>query len=120
MPNEYSIKLVSSPFQPPLEVAGNLVIKLSVPYSSDKVTIEINPNTADYLEKQDNPAMKVRQVMVTTKTGDTRTLQFDFGKNKIQNFETGGKRYEVELVDIGKVNQEGQAFLTFSFLVREK
>ncbi len=118
--NEYMIKLVSSPFQPPIETAGDLVVKLSVPYSSDKVTIEVNPNVRDYNEKDDKPSVKVRQVTVTTKTEDTRTLQFDFIKNKIKTCEVCGKNYEFELVDIGKITQEGQAFPTFSFLIREQ
>ena len=121
MPNkEYLIKLTSSPFQPPLETAGDLVVKLSVPYSSDKVTIEVNPFVRDYAENQDKPSVKVRQVMVTTKTGDTKTLQFDFIKNKIKNCQVCGKNYEIELVDIGKTNEKGQDFPTFSFLIREK
>lgn len=57
---EHFITLVGSPFQPALEIAGNLPIKLHVPYSDKNVTIQIGAETVDYREA---PQANVRQVM---------------------------------------------------------
>ena len=115
-PKEHFITLVASPFQPALEIAGNLAIKLHVPYSDKDVTIQIGAETVDYKEA---PQANVRQVMVSKSTGDTQTLLFDFLKNKIKKITFDNKKYEIELIDIGKKNEKGQNFKSFAFKITE-
>ncbi len=115
--SEIDIKIIHSPFQPSMEVAGDLVVKLHAPYSDKTVTVQINPNTVEYKE---SPAKNVRQFSLSTETSDTRTLEFDFFKNKIRKLELNNKKYEIELIDIGKVKLDGQDFPTFQFKVKER
>lgn len=113
---EHFITLVCSPFQPALEIAGNLPIKLHVPYSDKDVTIRIGADIVDYKEA---PQANMRQVMASRSTGDTQTLSFDFFKNKIQKINFDNKKYEIELIDIGKKNEKGQDFPSFAFKITE-
>ena len=113
---EHFITLVASPFQPALEVAGNLPIKLHAPYSDKNVTIQIGAETVDYKEA---PQANVRQVMVSKSTGDTQTLSFDFSNKKIKKVNFDNKKYEIELIDIGKKNEKGQDFPAITFKITE-
>lgn len=114
--SEIDIKIINSPFQPNLEISGDLVLKLHAPYSDKHVTIQINPNIVNY---EESPVKNVKHVSMSTSTFETKTLQFDFLKNKIQKLRLNDKNYEIELIDIGKINQSGQDFPTFHFKVRE-
>ncbi len=115
-----NIKIVASPFSPNLEVAFDMVIKLHVPYSEDEVTVQVSPNIQDYQENQDQPGVKVRQVTVTTNTDETQTLKFDFKDSNVKTVHFGDKSFEIKLMQIGKVNLEGQDFLYFEFFIAEK
>jgi len=112
----HNVKLIASPFNPSLEVAGDLVISLHVPYSDDMVTIKINPNIVDYKEK---PSPNVRQVKVSKETGETHTLKLDFQVNNVQKIKVDNKDYEIKLLHIGKVKQEKANFPVFEFQVVE-
>ena len=111
------IKLSNSPFNPNLETFENMVIKLHVPYSSNDVTIQINPNIVGYREKQDSPNMKIRQFSVTIPTEDTKFLKFDFKDNNVHKIQIENNTFEIKLMTIGKENIQGQDFTYFEFFV---
>ena len=109
------VRIVQSPFAPNLEVVDNLVIKLHVPYSEKEVTVQVNPNIQEYQEKADRPGVEVRQLMVTTSTDETQVIRFDLADNKKRVVTLGKETYEIELIEIGRQNMEGQDFLYFEF-----
>lgn len=74
------IKLVHSPFAPPFEVAGDLVIKMHVPYSQNSVTIQVNPSLEHYDEKKQVEHAEIRQATLTGQTDETKVLSFDLEK----------------------------------------
>ena len=111
------IRIICSPFHPPLEVAEDLVIQLHVPYSADSVTVMVNPNLQHYQEKADADFVKVRQLIVTTPSEQTKFLSFDFGSRRKQSFNMEGHNYEIELMGIDKTNIQNQDFLYFEFNV---
>lgn len=114
--SEHEVLLICSPFQPGIEVVGDLVLKLGVPYSAASVTLEVNPE----IEKYDGaPKPNVRQVMITKRTKDTQIMPFDFKDNKKKTVVYKGRTYEIELMEISKTNQEGQDFPSFRFKVIE-
>jgi hypothetical protein len=108
------VKIVQSPFEPELEVVEDIVIQLHVPYSDKSVTVQVNPNILDYQENADTENAKVRQVMVTT---PTKTLSFDFDHNRSHSINVEGSDYEIELMNIGKENIQGQDFPFYEFNV---
>ena len=110
----HNIKLIASPFNSSLEVAGDLVISLHVPYSDDMVTIKINPNIVGYKEE---PSPNVRQVKVSRETAETQTLKFDFQKNNVREIRVNNKDYEIKLLHIGKIQQDEGSFPVFEFQV---
>ena len=116
---EKLIKLVNSPFNSNIEIAGNIVLSIHVPYSDRDVTIQVNPNVQDYAENNDQPGVQVRQIMVTTPTDQTKTLHFDFENDNIQKTTIDGREYEIKLMQIGKQNLQGQDFPYFEFLIKE-
>ena len=111
------VRVSNSPFTSNLEVIDKLVIKLRSPYSEKDVTIQLNPNIQDYQEKADQPGIKVRQVMQTTPTDQTQIIKFDFGDNKVKVVQAESEKYQIELMQIGKENVQGQDFPFFEFSV---
>jgi hypothetical protein len=111
------IKIVSSPFNPPLEVIDKIVVKLHVPYSDQSVTIQVCPNVQEYIENADTKAAAIRQVTITTPTDQTTTLSFDIEKNRTKSVAAEGTEYEIELLNIGKEEVQGQQFRSFEFNV---
>jgi len=114
------VKIVVSPFSPSIEIAENIVIKVHVPYSEKDVTVLVNPNVQDYAENQDNPNIKVRQVMAASKTDESRTFRLDFQDNNVQTFEIRGGKYNIKLMSIGKEKIQGQKFPYFEFFVEKE
>lgn len=112
------VKLVQSPFNPPVEIAEDIVLKLYVPYSESSVTIMVNPNIQEYLVDIDNDTVKVRQVMVSTETEDTRILCFDLTNNS-REVEIGSKNYLIKLLNIGKKAEDGQDFIFYEFFIEK-
>ena len=47
------IKIVLSPFNPPLEVVDKIVVQIHAPYSDRNVTIQVCPNIQEYTENAD-------------------------------------------------------------------
>lgn len=112
----YVVKIINSPVHSNLEIAGDLVIKLHVPYSKKLVTVKINPNIMEY---KSEVAKNVKQSMKTIDTDETQTLNFDFDKNNIHEIEIQGKNYRIKLENIGVTKEDGQEFPTFEFLITE-
>lgn len=117
---QYSVKLNVSPFEPGIEIAGDLVIKMHVPYSDQIATIQVNPNITDHRPSADVPGMKIRQVTETRETSETQTLQFELKKRTTHQIAVGQKMYVIELVNIGYTEKEGQKFKSYEFEVIEK
>ena len=112
----YNIKITPTPSHDLFAIAGDLVIKLQAPYSDTDVTIKVNPNIVEYKDKiSDN----LRQLSVSKDTDETKTLMFDFQKNNIHNLRMADKNYEIKLMHIGEVVEQGQSFKTFEFMVTE-
>ena len=115
---EKLIKLVNSPFNPNMEVAGDIVINMHVPYSEQDVTVQINPNIQEYQENNDQPDIQIRQVMVSVPTDETKELHFNLKENNVQKFKINDKEYEIKLLNIGKESLQGQDFPSFEFHVK--
>lgn len=111
------VRIVNSPFTSNIEVVGDLVIKLHVPYSDKDVTVQLNPNIQDYQEKADKPGIQVRQVMKTIPTDQTQEIKFDFEANRVKVVQVEKEKYRLELKQIGKQNMQGQNFPFFEFSV---
>ncbi len=118
---EKTVKIISSPFNSNLEVAGDIVLKLHFPYNDKMVTIQVNPNVAHYEEngKASNQNIQIKQVFMTRPTDETKTLTFDFSENNVHKVTTGGKSYEIKLLNIGKQHIDNQDFPEFEFHVKE-
>ena len=115
---EKQIKIINSPYTSPLEVAGNIIIKLHVPYSDSEVTVKINPSIQEYIENQNQPGIEVSQLMIESNTDETETLKFDFQDNNIKTVTIDDENYEIRLMNIGKENLKGQDFQYFEFFIK--
>lgn len=111
-----NIKLIMSPFNENVDSVGNLILSVFVPYSEKDVTLKINPNIVHHA---DQPANNIRKVSVQRDTNDTKTLKFDFANSNVHEVDVQGKKYEIKLMNIGTVNEEGQDFKSFEFFVTE-
>ena len=114
-----TIRLVNSPYNTPVEIAGDLAIKLHVPYFESTVTIQVSPSIDDYSDKHDGE-LQIRQVMISSPTDETTTLSFDLEKNRKQSLNFRGVEYQLELTDIGKQKIEGQVFSYYEFMVSDE
>jgi hypothetical protein len=94
------IKIYRSPFHSPIEVAGDIVLKLHFPYSATTTTIQVNPNIQDYKAEGDASGGRLRQVMFSVATDETRTLPFDLNGTRKQRTQIGGTTYKIELIGI--------------------
>lgn len=112
-------KIFQSPFRPNLEVFGDIVAKVHVPYSDRNVTLKINPNITEYQEDQSTDDAQIRQVTITTDTDETVSIQLDLDSNRSEAVTVAGRRYLVELANIGKENQQGQEFPFFEVDITE-
>src|SRR5258706_16291844 len=94
------IKVYRSPFRSPLEVVGDIVVKLHLPYSATSTAVQINPNIQDYREGGGQAPAQDRQFVVTTPTDETRTLMFDLKGEKRHRVVVAGTTYDIELLSI--------------------
>ena len=116
---EKQIKMVLSPFNPNIEVVGDLVISLHVPYSDRDVTIQINPAITEYKENDDKKDIRVRQVMISESTEETKTLNFCLDNNtNTQKIMVNEREYEINPLSIGKETLDGQDFPSFEFYIK--
>jgi hypothetical protein len=116
------IKLTINPSSPNIEVVDNFTMQVHVPYSDSSVFIKFNPNTTEYIENNDQPGVKVRQVMVSEDTPETKNLEFNFTDKNIHAIEIDGHKYEVKLLQIGNEDVEGivgQKFKFFEFSINK-
>ena len=113
------IRLVQSPFNPPLEVVDDIVVNLHVPCSTKQVTIQVNPNVESYPENAEATNVQVRAVKVAASTDQTKVVLLDFGVNKKRRIEIEKKSYDIELVSIGKKKIQNENFPVFEFDVSE-
>jgi len=117
------VKISLNPFSSNLEVVENFVMMSHVPYSDSSVVVKIDPNIQDYVENNDQPEVKVRQIITTTETLDTQTLEFNFTDKNVQTINSDDRNFEIKLLEIGNENIkgiEGQKFRYFRFKVDEK
>lgn len=115
---EKILRLTQSPFTPPIQTVGNLIINLHVPYSDKEVTIQINPNYQQYIEDQKADGIEIKQFSVTTSTIDTMQFKFDFEENNSKTFNYDDETYTLRLIQIGNEKIEGQDFRFFEFEVK--
>jgi hypothetical protein len=94
------VKIYQSPFRSALEVAGDVVVKLHVPYSKTAVTVQINPNVQGYHEHLGPGAGGVRQVMFTVSSDETKTLSFEVNGTRKHRIQVGAATYDIELMSI--------------------
>ena len=114
-----NIKIILSPFNSNLEIVDIMAIQIHVPYSENEVTILINPNIIEHLEKLDIPEVKIRQLEVITFTEQTKELKFDFKDNNIHKVKINEKTFEIKLMTIDKEKIQGQEFPYYEFFIKE-
>ena len=118
--NTYNITINTSPSHSNLEIAGDLVIKLSVPYSKDFVTVKVNPNIKEYKEQlTKNKNVEVRHYTYSKDTPETKTLKFGLIGENEQEVNIADKKYILKLMDIRTIREGAQDFFAFHFLVTE-
>ena len=108
------IRLVQSPFNPPLEVVDDIVVNLHA-CSKTRVTIQVNPNVEHYPEDAEATHVQVREVIVAAPTDQTKVVLLDFGQHKKRRIEIEHKSYDIELVSIGKKKIQNENFPVFEF-----
>jgi hypothetical protein len=113
------IRLVQSPFNPPLQVVDDIVFNLHAPCSTRQVTIQVNPNVEHYPEDAEATHVQVRPVKVAASTDQTKVVLLDFGLNKKRRIEIESKSYDIELVSIGKKTIQNENFPVFEFDVSD-
>ncbi len=113
------IKLVNSPFTPPIESALGLTFHFTAPYDKTFVTLLISPNVTDYKENDDQPGINIRQVVFSQHTPETQTFRFDFGGNNTHTIKNDGKLVSVKLMTIGTEKMEGHEFISCELFVSE-
>ncbi|MEO8007681.1 MAG: hypothetical protein ABI728_04060 [Betaproteobacteria bacterium] len=113
------IRLVQSPFNPPLQAVDDIVFNLHVPCSTKQVTIQVNPNVEQYSEDAEATNVQVRAVKVAAPTDQTKVVLLDFGQNKKRRIEIENKRYDIELVSIGKKKIQNENFPVFELDVSD-
>jgi len=114
---EKTIKIISSPYNPPIETVGSITIILSQPFSDSVVAVEVDPNILEHEPNSDQPGYLVRQKTFSVHTNDTKKLTFDFRENNVQEFTAQGEKYQMKLMHIGIEKIQGQGFKYVEFLV---
>jgi hypothetical protein len=113
------IRLVQSPFNPPIQAVDDIVFNLHVPCSTKQVTIQVNPNVEHYPEDAEATHVQVRAVTVAVPTDQTKVVSLDLGVNKKRRIEIESKSYDIELVSIGEKKIQNQNFPVFEFDVSD-
>ena len=113
------LKLINSPFNPPMAETMGLIFQIHVPCSKEMVTLLVNPNTRDYQENMDQPQLQVRQYSFTEHTRDTKTITLNFAENNIVTINHEGTEIDIKLMNISSEKIQGQDFPAFEILVSE-
>lgn len=111
------IRIVRSPFHPPLEVIDKIVLKIDAPYSDHNVTIQVCPNIEGYAEDADANGILIRQLIYATPTDQTTTISFDLVEKSKKTVVAEGTEYEIELLRVEVEEIHGQQFKAFEFNV---
>jgi hypothetical protein len=112
-----NVRIVNSPISSAIEVVGDMVMSIQVPYSKDDVTMVFNPALVGYTENADRPGVQLRQMKVLQNTADTVTARFDFRAHNERIITVSGVPYTVKLLRIDSELYDGQKFPAFEFLV---
>ena len=106
--------MVMSPYHPNVDVAGEMTVRIGVPYSKTQVTIEITAKRERYLaatgEAPGSTAAPSQEMV---------ELKLDLQNQKTLAFKFGGRDYEVELQEIGTSKPDNEEFLRFDFQISE-
>jgi hypothetical protein len=115
------VKLALNPSSPNIEAVENFVMTVGGAYSSESVIIQLFPNIQDYKANDDQPGIEVRQVMVTTATPDTKTLEFNFTDKNQHVVTVDGENFTIMLDRIGEesIPDFGDGFKYFEFTVSQ-
>ena len=114
-----NITIIDSPFQPAMETAFGIVLMVRSPRSKSSVTVIVNPAAEDYqTHTVDSPP--VRQGALMRYTEETQELFFDFDGAAAHHINIVGRDYEIRLMAIEHVNQDGQDFPTYEFMVSQR
>jgi hypothetical protein len=96
---QYPVQLVVSPHELPVQTAGNLTLRIGSFRTAHKVALAVHSRLIE--------------------SEPCKVFEFDFLRNKFKLFELNGSRYEIELIDIGKLARQDASYPVFSFVVRE-
>jgi len=111
------VNICLCPFEPSIAIAEGLVISVSPPYATDKVTVTINPNITDYFEGKTEGNVQVAQYLEHRSSDETITIRLDMQHHPEQLFAYGGKLYSIRFMGTSKELREGQEYLSFKFLI---
>nr|BAM62622.1 hypothetical protein [uncultured microorganism] len=111
------IKICLCPFEPNIAIAEGLVISVSPPYTTDKVTVTINPYVTDYIEGKTEGDIRIAQLIEHRTSDETITTKLDIQHHPEQLFAHGGKLYSIRFMGTSKELREGQEFLSFEFFI---
>jgi hypothetical protein len=116
-----TIRIVDSPSQPGMEVAFGIAFQVRSPRSDHSITVMINPAVDDYQEQQEpTPGIEVRQVSLMHTTSETQTFLFDLDGSPAHTTYISGQRYDIRLLKVGKVNEDGKDWPTYEFTVTQR
>ncbi|MCK5708015.1 MAG: hypothetical protein KAI43_10215 [Candidatus Aureabacteria bacterium] len=110
------IKIILSPFSAALETVYGLVIRVQPPYTDNEVNIQISPNITEYKETVNKD---FKQFTMTSNIEDTKHISLNLKSKSTQIISFEDKDYEIKLLNIGKVKQQGQDFPFFEFMITE-
>ncbi len=116
---EKTLKLILSPFNPPMDVACGLIFQIYVPYDKNGVTLLINPNLQDYAESADQENVDVRQITFNEHTKDTKQVYLDFRTNNSKIIDNDGRKVEIKLMKIGTEKIQDTEFLSFELFISD-
>jgi len=111
------VKICLCPFEPNIATAEGLVLSVSPPYTTDKVTATINPNVVNYIEGKTEGDVNISQLMEHHVSDETITINFDIVHHPEQVFAYGGKVYSIRFMGTSKELHDGQEYLAFEFFV---
>lgn len=111
------INICLCPFEPNIAMAEGLVISVSPPYATDKVTVTINPNVTDYIEGKTEGNVQIAQLLEHRASDETIAARLDIQHHPEQLFAYGGKFYSIRFMGTSKELREGREYLSFEFFI---
>ena len=124
MEEESTIVKISEGFSGPLfgSAFGAIVLRSWPPRTKTSVNILVNPGVVRYApEKVRNPVGEFSGVSVMHGVeGDTKELLFDLSASPAHTVTVGNHEYEIRLLHIGEVEEEGRNWFTYEFMVTKR